>query len=215
MFCIILLPLTSNSINDQSDGCSLILATASLKYDNRCNKNRFAFKDWRHDLTKTKTNTKTKTDTNTKTDTKTKTKTTATKCDIRCPITAPVSRIRDLQLLADLLFPFNKYPLCQLASEHMALPQLFGVILTLPIALAPIACAFYITRHCDALFWTVELNIPGIYTCYIYTFVAKSSCTCVCMFLWISTTTVINDCCLFFAVSAVCDGRLGVVLAVW
>ena len=100
MFCIILLPLTSNSINDQSDGCSYsILATASLKYDNRCNKNRFAFKDWRHDLTKTKTNTKTKTDTNTKadtntkTDTKTKTKTTATKCDIRCPITAPVSRI--------------------------------------------------------------------------------------------------------------------------
>ena len=89
MFCIILLPLTSNSINDQSDGCSYsILATASLKYDNRCNKNRFAFKDWRHDLTKTKTNTKTKTDT------KTKTKTTATKCDIRCPITAPVSRIR-------------------------------------------------------------------------------------------------------------------------
>ena len=51
----------------------------------------------------------------------------------------------------------------------MALPQLFSIILTLSTALASIACAFYITRHCDALFWTLELNIPGIYTCYIYT----------------------------------------------
>ena len=177
------LPLTSNSNNDQSDGCSYsILATASLKYDNRCNKNRFAFKDWRHDLTKTKTNTKTKTDTNTKTDTKTKTKTTATKCDNRCPITAPVSRIRDLQLLADLLFPFNKYPLCQLASEHMALSQLFGIILTLSTALASIACAFTLLAIATPYFghWSSTFLV---YKHAIYTHLFPDHPAHVCVFL--------------------------------
>ena len=103
-------------------------------------------------------------------------------CDNPCPITAPVSRIRDLQLLADLLFPFNKYPLCQLASEHMALSQPFGIILTLSTALASIACAFTLLAIATPYFghWSSTFLV---YKHAIYTHLLPDHPAHVCVFL--------------------------------